>query len=66
MNGHFPLMLYELFLQALNPCSRLTKVFKAAGSVSYRRLLPFLMDAAKNDPGKSCFPKSLGTYIRCI
>ncbi|TMW91074.1 hypothetical protein EJD97_014816 [Solanum chilense] len=36
---------------ALNPCSRLTKVFKAAGSVSYRRLLPFLMDAAKNDPG---------------
>lgn len=36
---------------ALNPCSRPTKVFKAAGSVSYRRLLPFLMDAAKNDPG---------------
>ncbi|KAJ8547060.1 hypothetical protein K7X08_010646 [Anisodus acutangulus] len=35
---------------ALNPCSRL-KVFKAVSSVSYRRLLPFLMDVAKNDPG---------------
>lgn len=49
------LILYELFLQALNPCSKLKKVFKAASSVSYRRLLPYLMDVAKNDPGKSRF-----------
>ncbi|CAN4120861.1 unnamed protein product [Withania somnifera] len=35
---------------ALNPCSKL-KVLKASSSVSYRRLLPFLMDVAKNDPG---------------
>ncbi|OIT00241.1 PREDICTED: uncharacterized protein LOC109228784 [Nicotiana attenuata] len=35
---------------ALNPCSRL-KVFKAVNSVSYRRLLPFLMDVAKSDSG---------------
>nr|XP_011462833.1 PREDICTED: uncharacterized protein LOC105351087 [Fragaria vesca subsp. vesca] len=30
----------------LNPCSRL-KLFKSPGSVSYRRLLPFLMDMDK-------------------
>lgn len=40
-------------------------MFKAAGSVSYRRLLPFLMDVAKNDPGKSHFSNPLGTYIEC-
>ncbi|KAL3329378.1 hypothetical protein AABB24_036460 [Solanum stoloniferum] len=47
---------------ALNPCSRLTKVFKAAGSVSYRRLLPFLMDAAKNDPGGSSSENGLPKF----
>ncbi|KMT15013.1 hypothetical protein BVRB_3g065170 [Beta vulgaris subsp. vulgaris] len=33
----------------LNPCSRL-KVFKAPNSFSYRRMLPFLMDLAKDTP----------------
>ncbi|KAH0640643.1 hypothetical protein KY285_037229 [Solanum tuberosum] len=47
---------------ALNPCSRLTKVFKAAGSVSYRRLLPFLMDAAKNDPGGAASENGLPKF----
>ncbi|XP_050375067.1 uncharacterized protein LOC126792657 isoform X2 [Argentina anserina] len=31
----------------LNPCSRL-KLFKSPGSVSYRRLLPFIMDMEKS------------------
>ncbi|XP_055813942.1 uncharacterized protein LOC129883320 isoform X2 [Solanum dulcamara] len=49
---------------ALNPCSRLTKVFKAAGSVSYRRLLPFLMDVAKNDPGGASSENGLPKFRR--
>lgn len=49
---------------ALNPCSRLTKVFKAAGSVSYRRLLPFLMDVAKNDPGAASSENELPKFQR--
>ncbi|KAH7521553.1 uncharacterized protein LOC107422326 isoform X1 [Ziziphus jujuba] len=36
----------------LNPRSRL-KVFKTPGSISYRRLLPFLTNMANNNPGDS-------------
>lgn len=36
----------------LNPCSKL-KVFKAPNSFSYRRLLPYLMDLAKDKPSAS-------------
>ncbi|MCD7472184.1 hypothetical protein HAX54_013192 [Datura stramonium] len=48
---------------ALNPCSRL-KVFKAASSVSYRRLLPFLMDVAKSDPGGASCENGLPKFLR--
>ncbi|KAG6395255.1 hypothetical protein SASPL_145896 [Salvia splendens] len=36
------------FIQALNPCSRL-RLFGNLRSISYRRLLPFLMDISKAD-----------------
>ncbi|XP_034685119.1 uncharacterized protein LOC117914062 [Vitis riparia] len=39
----------------LNPCSRL-KLFKTPGSFSYRRLLPYLMDIAKEN---SCASKNV-------
>ncbi|XP_059309698.1 uncharacterized protein LOC132060793 [Lycium ferocissimum] len=48
---------------ALNPCSRL-KVFKAASSVSYRRLLPFLMDVAKSDSGGASSENGLPKFQR--
>ncbi|XP_008222777.1 PREDICTED: uncharacterized protein LOC103322628 [Prunus mume] len=34
--------------RVLNPCSRL-KLFRSPGSVSYRRLLPYLLDIEKNN-----------------
>lgn len=40
------------FQQFLKPCS-LRKVFKTPGSVSYRRLLPYLMDISKENSCKS-------------
>lgn len=48
----------------LNPCSKLKKVFKTASSVSYRRLLPFLMDVAKNDPGGASSENGLPKFWR--
>ncbi|XP_016566188.1 uncharacterized protein LOC107864352 isoform X1 [Capsicum annuum] len=49
---------------ALNPCSKLKKVFKAASSVSYRRLLPYLMDVAKNDPAGASSENGLPKFWR--
>ncbi|XP_052207710.1 uncharacterized protein LOC127811669 [Diospyros lotus] len=41
----------------LNSCSRRQKVFKTPGSFSFRRLLPFLTEIAKDDPCVSMIEK---------
>ncbi|KAI3470052.1 hypothetical protein Pfo_026715 [Paulownia fortunei] len=47
-NGLFVYLKFVAFTQVLNPYSRL-RLFKNPRSLSYRRLLPFLMDISKNN-----------------